>query len=229
VVTLGLWDVLLQLDYDDAAWKIAPAPPFARLLRKDDPRSLVMVEALHLPPAQFFSTSPLQTNVARAMLANGRSRDLVAKYKALNSTPEHLERLMGRDDFLLMAPFLAKALGQAGARDDANSVLSTAEAAASFAMPNPRPFEAGALARSYALEGRNDEAISLLAAAVRRGWLPPAPQLQNDIAADPAFAALKGDPRFERLREQILGTIKRERAALGTVEIAPRSSQPSTA
>jgi hypothetical protein len=32
------------------------------------------------------------------------------------------------------------------------------------------------------------------------------------MASDPALAGLRGDARFERLRQQVLGTIARERA-----------------
>ena len=35
--------------------------------------------------------------------------------------------------------------------------------------------------------------------------------LHDDLVMDPAFALLKGDQRFEAVRQRILGTIARER------------------
>jgi hypothetical protein len=40
-----------------------------------------------------------------------------------------------------------------------------------------------------------------------------------DPALDPAFAGMKGDPRFKRIRDQVLGTIKRERAQVRIAEL----------
>jgi hypothetical protein len=47
---------------------------------------------------------------------------------------------------------------------------------------------------------------------VNRGWLPRSPELQPDLHSDAALASLRGDPRFERLRDQIRGTFARQRA-----------------
>jgi hypothetical protein len=51
------------------------------------------------------------------------------------------------------------------------------------------------------------------------GWLPPFLPIHTDIALDPPLAEMKKDPRFERLRQQILGHLAKERAELGPVKL----------
>ena len=40
-----------------------------------------------------------------------------------------------------------------------------------------------------------------------------------DIADEPAFRSLRGDPRFERIRQRIAAHIARERAEVGKLAI----------
>ena len=75
------------------------------------------------------------------------------------------------------------------------------------------------VARIYAVQGRTDEAIDLLSTAIRAGWLPPFLPIHTDIALDPPLNELRKDPRFERLRQQILGHLAKERAELGAITL----------
>jgi hypothetical protein len=49
--------------------------------------------------------------------------------------------------------------------------------------------------------------------------MPGGQQEPLDIAQEPAFRALRGDPRFAALRKRILDRIARERAELGPVRV----------
>ena len=75
------------------------------------------------------------------------------------------------------------------------------------------------LARIYAVQGRTNEAIGLLSTAIRAGWLPPWLPIHTDIALDPPLNELRKDSRFEKLRQQILGHLAKERAELGPVSL----------
>ena len=220
VLTQQLWSLLLQLGYDDEAWKISPAPPFGPLLRTNDARGIAMVDDLHLTPEQLFSTSPLQTNYARALIVNRRGGKLVEDYTALQASPEQLEAMAGRDEYFLFAPLLAIALKDAGKTDDATAVLDRARDSAQAAFGRLEPTQAAILARILAVEGNRDQALRMLARAVQDDWIPDPPELLTDIAADPAFRDLRADPRFNPLRLHILQTVDRERRKLGAIDVS---------
>ena len=57
-------------------------------------------------------------------------------------------------------------------------------------------------AQLWAVAGRREEALTALERAVGRGWLYGAERDSfADIALEPAFATLRGDPRFQRIRK----------------------------
>ena len=204
---------LLQLGFIDEVSAMG-APPFAPLLWRDDPKGLDGLETRNIPPRTFFSIQPLAENAGRVYLLSGRGKTFSDMYLSLNLSPEAFANLVGADGpehFLYLAPLLAIALKQNGHARDADALLSLAELKAKE-HDSPTPLEGALLARICAAEGRKEDAIPLLGAAINRGWLPVLPELQVDLHADPALAGLKGDARFEKLRDQILGTIARERA-----------------
>ena len=61
-------------------------------------------------------------------------------------------------------------------------------------------------------------AISALDAAIRKGWFPDGRTVALDLAQEPAYRGLRGDPRFEALRKRLLDHIARERAELGPLK-----------
>jgi hypothetical protein len=190
------------------------APPLAPYLWRNDPKGLEMLESHHMPPRTFFSIQPLAESAGRVYLLSGRGKTLSDMYLSLKSSPESFARLADRESpehFPYLAPLIAIALKQNGHAEDASALLSLAETKAKE-HDSTTPLNAVLLARIYAAEGRKEDAIPLLGGAINRGWLPALPELQVDLHSDPALAGLKGDPRFEKLRDQILGTIARERA-----------------
>ena len=110
------------------------------------------------------------------------------------------------------APLIAVALKQNGHGSEATALLSLAETRAREAARNPDPNNLVLLARILAVEGRKEDALPLLSAAINRRWLHQAPEILSDLHSDPPLAGLKGDPRFEKLRDQIVATINRQRA-----------------
>ena len=216
-----LWGTLLQLGYIDEASKLTSAPSFAPYLWRNESKGLDMVEALHLAPRKFFSMSPLSQNAGRVYVLSGRSRKLADMYLSLNVSPQEFLQLTGVPEFFsLSAPIVAAALRETGHADDAARLLALAASTGEELNKSGYPMDRAMLARVYAAQNRKDEALALLTACVNDNWLPQPPYVPIDLAFDPAFASLKGDPRFERLRERILGTIKRERAQVRIAELS---------
>jgi hypothetical protein len=212
---MDLWTILLQLDLGDFAYglNMGPAPDFAPYLWHDDPKGLEMVESHHLSAKVFMTLSPLVQNVGRVSLLKGRPAMLAEGYRSLGMTPEtYAAQFDDPEDFPSIVPALALSLQRTGHGSEADPLLTLGATRGEALLKSGNRDAAGWLARIYAVQGRKDEALSVLTSAVNRRWLPPPPVLHNDLASDPALAILKGDPRFEALRQQILGTIARERA-----------------
>jgi TolB-like protein/thioredoxin-like negative regulator of GroEL len=210
-----LWTTLLQLGFMDEAAKLGPAPPFAPMLWRDDPKGLDVMESAHIDAQTFFKLQPLTENAGRVFLLSGRGKELANQYLSLKLTPQAYSELAvgdGPEHFLNTAPLIAIALREHGHGEEASTLLSLAEARAIRAAQDNEPDSAIRLAAIYAVEGRKEDALPLLSRAIKRGWLPAPPDLVVDLSDNPAFASLKGEPRFEALRQRILGTIARERA-----------------
>ena len=209
-----LWIDLIQLGYIDEAAKLG-APDFAPLLWSLNPKGLDLMEAHNISPRAFFTLRPLTENAARLYLLSGRSKKLADMYLALKLTPDAAAKLLNdtdSDHFLFSAPLIAVALKENGHAKEANDLLVIAEAQAKEGLAGGKPLDSVHLARVYAVEGRKEDAIPLLASAVNRGWIPDSPMLLPDLHVDPALASLKGDPRFEKLHDQLMDMIRRERA-----------------
>ena len=124
-----------------------------------------------------------------------------------------------------IAPSAALALKSAGDADQARQLLELAEKRLSES-DSGNVEQQVRRARIYAVQGKNNEAIGLLSSAIRSGWLPPYHPIHTDIALDPPLNELGVDPRFEQLRQQILGHLKKERAELGPVRLDEISAAP---
>lgn len=209
------YTALMQLGFIDEAARLGPPPDFAPMLWRNDPKGLDLMKSHHIDDRTFFTLQPLTENAGRVYLLSGRGKELADRYLALNMSPEEYSKLSGSDDpahFFNTAPLVATALEQSGHGDEANALLALAETGAKEAARDGKPESAIRLAAIYAAQGRKEDALPLLTSAINRGWLPQPPELMVDLADNPAFASLKGDPRFEALRQRILGTIARERA-----------------
>lgn len=212
-----VWTVLQQLGFSKEAEKVGGGPDFGPYLWRNDPKGLDMMESHHIDAKTFFKLQPLTENAGRVYLLSGRGKKLADLYLSLGMSPQEVSDLSSEDapdHFVLSAPLVAVALEQNGHRREAVALLSAAESEAKDQLKGGTPESSVNLARIYAVQGRKDDALSLIASAINRRWLPLPPVMQVNLDNDPALANLKGDPRFQRIQEQILAIIARERAKI---------------
>ena len=151
---------------------------------------------------------------AKLMLNAGRGRELAATY----DSPAGLLSLRPgqplRTDQLHELAVVVLALRAAGRPADAARLLNSAAPTVNAAYrQHTVPFLLDAdVAAIWAVQGRRDQALSMLERALRRGWTHTNNTDLSDIAAEPAFASLRGEPRFERIRANLAARLAQERA-----------------
>ena len=218
LLTFSLFGALLQLGLFEAADKVIPPPsPWVPYIRKNDPKVIDMIETA-LPPKEYWTHFIIPHVVGRIYLMSDQGDRLAKQYRAVASSAEQFQTLVGPAQFPGLAPIAALALRSVGDEAQAKRLLELAQAATST-EPRPDGRQQVYLARIYAVQGRTDDAIALLSTAIRHGWLPDYLPLHTDIGIDPPLAELMKDPRFEPLRQQILRHLDKERAELGPVRL----------
>ena len=116
-------------------------------------------------------------------------------------------------DLAEAADLVALALRGSGRGAEADRLLTHADAAIKWSLRRGRVpfwFDAAA-AEVWAVQGKQDQALAALERAVDRGWTHSRNADLHDIAHEPAFRALRGNPRFERLRARLAAHRDRER------------------
>jgi hypothetical protein len=116
---------------------------------------------------------------------------------------------------------LASALEMQGFDEEAAYLLDQASLRVQRALklvPNNR-LASGRLAMIRAAQGDRAGAVSQLEAALKTGWFPDGRNVALDLAREPAFRELRGDPRFEAARKRILDHIAKEQAELGPLRV----------
>lgn len=166
---------------------------------------------------------------AKLMLNSGRWRELVGTYNGPIGLFGLLPRRPIRFDQVLEVPIVALALRQAGRGSEADRLLREADAAVQAAYRRGQvPFwfdvEAAAV---FAVQGRRDAALAALERAFQRGWRQSSGTSLRNIADEPAFRSLHGEPRFKRLqarlaahyareRDEVLGVLRNQKPALNS-------------
>lgn len=151
---------------------------------------------------------------AKLMLKAGRARELAAMY----NSPAGLLSLQPnepvRADQLHEAAIVALSLRQAGQSAEADTLLAKASSTISAIYRQETiPFVLDAdVAAIFAVQGRRDQALSMLERATRRGWTDSGNTDLPNIAEEPAYSAIRGEPRFERIRASLAAHLARERA-----------------
>lgn len=178
-------------------------------------------EGKPVAPEEFWTSYFFSTPATRAMIKMGHFSEIAKLYRTGFDSPDDFITQSERRDMLPeLAANVALAVRAEGKTDEADYLLSTASVRLESRMNGPSAKSAmGRLALVRAVQGEKGQAAALLQAAVARGWLPDGRTISLDLAAEPAFAALKGDPRFEVARKRILEHIAKERAELGPLKV----------
>ena len=208
---------LLKLGHFDLVQANFPEvlPPMAPLLWRNDPRALDMIESMNISPREFFDMGPPTFSASRIYVLSGRGAHLAELYRSAVSSPEEL-------DSAPLAPIIALALRQAGDTAEADRLLATAEQSLrrrNSGAPSEQWSRQALLARIHAVQGRKDDALRHLTAAVDAGWIGEPPAILNDIGLDPPLALLKGDPRYEAARRKVLDHVRKIREEVGPIRL----------
>ena len=207
MLQLGLVDEAVKMEGDNA-------PDFAPYLLRAEARGLDMFETHNLAPRTWFVAPTLTEIVARAYMLNGQSAKLANAYLSLGLSLDQIAGLVLKhpEAILYRGPIIVEALQKNGHVKEASDLLAFLKERASDAARDGSPLHLALLARVDAVEGRKQNALDLLTGAVDHGWIPAPPLIPVDLHEDPALGSLAGDVRFERLRNQILGSMARQRA-----------------
>jgi len=151
---------------------------------------------------------------AKQMLGAGEARELAAAYdRPIGLLGIHRGEQL-RADQLSSVPVVALAMRSAGRSIEADRLLQQAEEVLRGVYAHsttPFWFDADTAA-ILAVEGRKGEALAALERAARRGWTHAGSSDLPDIAEEPAFRSLRGEPRFQQIRANLAAQHARERA-----------------
>lgn len=216
------FETLTAIGYYDVLHRVTGCPEwYAPLVRGEalPPRTF---EGKPITPEEFWTSLFFSTPATRAMIELGHSRDVVSLYRAgFRDADDFVSRTESRNMLPELSVNVAVALEMQGSDEEASYLLTQASQRVEQSlklMPNNR-LAYGRLAIIRAAQRDRPEALSQLEAALRAGWHPDGRNVALDLAKEPAFRELRGDPRFEAARKRILQHIAKERAELGPLKV----------
>jgi serine/threonine-protein kinase len=205
---------LMQLGYIDEAMRAGHLLPYVGQYR-GIPDPPAVLKARYPRPADFWLDDDAPAVLGRLLPKHARLPEYVGYYDAAFKSPDDLAELERHRPamFSLSAPTIAATLRQAGRNDDAEALADKGEAIVVRWLRNgPATADLlASLAEYRALEGKDDEAVSLLGRAVGMGWLPDRAFYAADIAEDPCFATLVSRPDVQAIRARIFARVEQER------------------
>ena len=205
---------LTALGFIDESMRASHLMPYAGQYR-GVPDSAAVLKARYPRPVDFWLDDDAPALLGRLLPKHGRLPEYLRYYDAAFRSPDDFADLQKHRPLVLAwsAPTIAAALRQAGRSDDADALAGKGEAIVARWMHNgPANSDLlASLAEYRALEGRDDEAVSLLGRAVGKGWLPDRAFYAADIAEDPCFTKLVSRPDFQAIRARIFSRVGEER------------------
>jgi tetratricopeptide (TPR) repeat protein len=198
---------------------------FWQLVNEQDPGSTALATSRN-SPEYAWNMAERNYRLLRILVNEGRFADVASLYDRRFDTPEEFAALpRGHMMFVEDAAPVIIALRHVGRSSEANRIEQLALQAVADryrAGPVPRGYEVLA-AQLYAVAGQQQRALDTLSRAIDRGWLDRVNMgTQNDgtgismpdIAHEPAFQSLIGNPRFQDLRGRMESVYARERAKI---------------
>ena len=186
-----------------------------QLLSRDELRTMDRSYGVSMPDSHHAVAA------AKRLVGAGRSADVVELYDHGGILGMASGRPIGVNDLdVLQLGIVVAALRDVGRADEAGRLLARADALVRAALSRgriPNWFHVAGPAQVLALQGRRGAAIDALERAIGAGWVNARLEVSSDLGEEPAFRALRGDPRFERIRLRVREHIERERRELGSV------------
>lgn len=189
-----------------------------------------MAELRSYSESHFDKDWPYAVIGAKMLINAGRARDVVSLYDSREgflglSRDRSLEGV--RQQTLPAVPVVAAALLAVGRTGEADRIIAAADRLIEAGLARSRGeatynFLAEA-AQVWALRGKHAMALAALERARARGWsyvaMDEGDVSLSDMADEPAFRSLRGNPRFERLRAEINAHLARERRETAQLSI----------
>lgn len=218
----GLFHGLNRLGYYREAKKLWDGDEWFAPVLRGEAIPPDVIDGIKVGPRDYWLADHFPAYASRAAIKLGHAGELVDKYRrGFRSSGDFIVSLTAAGSLQKVTPNLAVALIETGDKSEAGRLVAAADQWTAQGLArsgNDRDLMLE-LARIRAVQQRRTEALDLIAGAVGRGWLPDGLQDSLDLADEPAFRDLRGDPRFEALRARILTHIARERKELGPVNI----------
>lgn len=212
---------LSGIGYYDALHRITGCPEwYAPMLRGEELPPKIF-DGKPVTPEEFWTSIFFSKAAARSMVQLGQSKELVRLYRAgFRNSDDFISQSDRRDMLPELASNVAFALRAEGLNSEADYLLQSAERRLEDVLAHaPTRDASGRLALVRAARGEQSQALEMLERALKRGWFPDGWSIDLDLATEPAYRGLRGNPRFEAARKRILDHIAKERAELGPLKV----------
>jgi TolB-like protein/Tfp pilus assembly protein PilF len=169
----------------------------------------------------------------RLLPRHGRLNEYIQRYRAVFKSGDDFLATFGEypNALNVLAPTIVANLRAAGLGADADTILRATEPTVDRYSRNgpPQPDLLAQLAYYRAVDGKDDDAMALLARAVAGHWLPDGTNQAIDIAQEPTFARLANRADFQAIRRRILARIEDERRKVPLRQLAQAYGNPAKA
>jgi DNA-binding SARP family transcriptional activator/TolB-like protein/cytochrome c-type biogenesis protein CcmH/NrfG len=217
----GHWlENLTAIGYYDALHRITGCPEWYAPLVSGKALPPMSFEGKPVTPEEFWTSEFFSAAASRAMVELGHERGLVQLYRsAYRDADDFISSTDRRDMLPELAANVGVALEATGSGNEAAYLLAaTASRLEEELKRNNSRSALGRLAMVRAAQGQRAEALTALDSAIGKGWFPDGRAAALDLAQEPAFQGLRGEPRFEAMRKRLLDHVSRERAELGPLK-----------
>jgi tetratricopeptide (TPR) repeat protein len=223
-VSRQIVELLLTLGYVDDAVRVDQMPADVAATYKGTLPSAAQLDARYKRPLDLWVDEDAPARLGRLFAKNGRTAEYISRYKAAFRGPDDFADAYSTRPHVLtiLAPTVAAVLRAGGEPDQAAAIMRRAESVMAPWLKNGPPDGdlLATLAMARAAEGRDEEALQLLARAVSRGWLPDGAFWARDIADEPSFDRLRQRAEFQAARRRIWERVQRQRQIVRPVELA---------
>ena len=201
--------------------RITGCPPWYAPLVRGKALPPTTFDGKPVTPEEFWTSMFFSAPAARAMVKLGQGPALVKLYRSgYRDAGEFIEAADRRDMLPELAANLSVALKASGADGEASDLLLAASSRLEQAFRRePMRGTLARLAIVRAAQGDRPQALAAIEEATRKGWFPDGRDISLDLAEEPAFAGLRGEPRFEAVRKRLLDHVAQERAKLGPLKV----------